>query len=511
MQARTHQYPCPSPGQPLYGQDANYTINPMSYTKLGENGVKLPDSATEWFMVRDNVTGLIWEMKTEKDGTQDYSNAHDADNTYTWRDSDPATNGGYIGTTDDGTDTESFTNTLNRDHFGGYSDWRIPTIKELDSIVNYNIPYPGPTIDTSFFPDIQSFDYWSSTNYAYNFSSAWSMHFYYGYNDHGQKDSKFYVRAVRGKQYQPAFVDNYDGTVSDTSTGLMWQKETPDDTITWEQALSYCENLELATYTDWRLPTQKELRNLVDYSRYNPAINTDFFPFTFSSFYWSSTTSAQVTSAAWGEYFFDGYDLIKYKSSKNYVRAVRRGQPEPIAICHDVTTLAGQNCSANASIDNGSFDPEGGQITLSQSPSGPYPLGNTLVTLTVTDDKGESSQCTGTVTVVDATPPKITETSADPSVIWPPNKKMVMVTIHYDVKDNCSQSTCRISCVTSDEPINNSDYFIVNAHHVKLRADRLGRGNDRIYKITIKCTDDAGNSSNKTVKVTVPHDQRRNR
>ncbi|MCX5884178.1 MAG: hypothetical protein NTU74_21000, partial [Deltaproteobacteria bacterium] len=74
----TVEIPCPSPGQPFYGQDANYSINPMSYTKLDGSGNTLPDSTTSWVMVRDNVTGLIWEMKTN-DGT-----IHDKDNIYTW-------------------------------------------------------------------------------------------------------------------------------------------------------------------------------------------------------------------------------------------------------------------------------------------------------------------------------------------------------------------------------------------------------------------------------------------
>jgi predicted outer membrane repeat protein len=78
----------------------------------------------------------------------------------------------------------------------------------------------------------------------------------------------------------------------------------------------------------------------------------------------------------------------------------------PVAQCHDVTVSAGADCTADASIDNGSFDPDAGDtITLTQSPAGPYPLGVTTVTLTVTDNHGASNNCTATVTVVDTTPP----------------------------------------------------------------------------------------------------------
>ena len=112
------------------------------------------------------------------------------------------------------------------------------------------------------------------------------------------------------------------------------------------------------------------------------------------------------------------------------------------------------------------------------------------------------------MTVVDATPPKIKEISADPSELWPPNGKMVNVTINYCVTDKCSKPECRISSVTSNEPISSQDYTIIDAHHVKLRADRLGKGNGRIYKITITCTDASGNSSKQAVTVTVAHDQK---
>ena len=147
---------CPSPGQPFYGQDANYApANPHSYTKLDENGNDSPDEATEWVMVRDNVTGLIWEVKEDRDGVSNYANPHDADNTYYWSDS--------LG---DGTGTEDFINALNQEEFGGHSDWRLPAIKELSTLVESSIPSPGPTINTAYFPTTVSSYYWSSTTLA---------------------------------------------------------------------------------------------------------------------------------------------------------------------------------------------------------------------------------------------------------------------------------------------------------------------------------------------------------
>jgi YVTN family beta-propeller protein len=80
----------------------------------------------------------------------------------------------------------------------------------------------------------------------------------------------------------------------------------------------------------------------------------------------------------------------------------------PKASCHDVTVAAGPSCTATASVDNGSSDPDGDPLTLSQAPPAPYSLGATRVTLTATDPSGASDQCTATVTVLDNTRPTIT-------------------------------------------------------------------------------------------------------
>ena len=101
-----------------------------------------------------------------------------------------------------------------------------------------------------------------------------------------------------------ALVDNGTDTVTDTTTGLMWQKATAPGTYTWQQALAYAETLTLAGYTDWRLPNHNELQSLVDYSRYNPSIDPLLASDTVSSDYWSSTSNATsgkdgLTIIAW--------------------------------------------------------------------------------------------------------------------------------------------------------------------------------------------------------------------
>ena len=97
----------------------------------------------------------------------------------------------------------------------------------------------------------------------------------------------------------------------------------------------------------------------------------------------------------------DGTDIGAYEVQ------VQCNQP-PVARCRSVTVTAGADCVASASVDNGSFDPDGGPITLSQSPPGPYPLGTNVVTLTVADSHGASNSCTALVIVRDTTPPQLT-------------------------------------------------------------------------------------------------------
>ncbi len=130
------------------------------------------------------------------------------------------------------------------------------------------------------------------------------------------------------------FTDNGDGTVTDHQTGLIWQKEGSGNDVHWFAAIAWCHDLcsgycgfsDGSKCGDWRLPNINELKSIVDYSTSNPSINTEYFPNTFSSHYWSSTTYASSPYDAWGVYFGYGGDSWGYKSSYRYVRAVRGGQ-----------------------------------------------------------------------------------------------------------------------------------------------------------------------------------------
>lgn len=186
----------------------------------------------------------------------------------------------------------------------------------------------------------------------------------------------------------------------------------------------------------------------------------------------------------------------------------------PEAICQDVTVSTEPGlCTADASVDDGSFDPDGDPITLEQTPPGPYDLGDTDVTLTVTDDNGATDTCDAIVTVEDQEAPVITSVTANPNKLWPPNHKMVPVVLTVDATDNCD-SVCQIVLVESNEPVNGlsdgntaPDWVITGDLTVKLRAERSGKGNGRIYTITVECTDQSGNNSTDTATVTVPHDK----
>jgi len=193
----------------------------------------------------------------------------------------------------------------------------------------------------------------------------------------------------------------------------------------------------------------------------------------------------------------------------------------PVARCQDVTVDAGLTCSAAASIDNGSFDPDGDAITCTESPAAPYGLGETKVTLTCTDAGGLSSSCEGLVTVQDTLPPQVVLNP--PTVLGPPNHEyhsFSLASCIQSITDQCDgvlpvDGTAQITQVTSDEPDDaagsgdgntQDDMVITSATTVNLRAERQGSGDGRVYQVHFTVTDASGNSANASCQVQVPHD-----
>jgi len=276
----------------FYGQDAHYTGNQPSYTDNGDG------------TVTDDVTGLMWQQTMDQKMTY-----------------------------------EEALNYANESTLGGYDDWRIPSIKELFSLIQFTGQSGGEVakilyIDTNFFDqpigntsigereiDAQT---WSSTLYVgqtmHGDDTIFGVNFIDGrikgyglQKPRSNTVNKGYFRLVRGNEAYGVnnFVDNGDGTISDLSTGLMWQMDDDGNTRDWEAALDYSETLSLAGYDDWRLPNIKELQSIADYSKSMQTTGTAAIDDLFNlseirdpngqlnyGFYWSSTTHQDGRSIA---------------------------------------------------------------------------------------------------------------------------------------------------------------------------------------------------------------------
>jgi hypothetical protein len=247
---------CPlSEAEPYYGQDYQFSSNPMSYTNNGDG------------TITDNVTGLMWQM------TPDAVN-------YNWYEA----TGTY-----DATDNSTTTDVCGDLTLGGYTDWRLPEKRELLSIVDYGTE--NPAIDTSYFPDTSTYDYWANT--AYSTTDAWNVQFADGAVTTASKTTGKHVQCVRGTTWGGGiFVDNHDGTVTDTVSGLMWQQTAMTVPYDWEAKLNACTNLNLAGHTGWRLPDIKELATTAD-AGIILQMPTDTALFS------SSTTNVNTNNSVW--------------------------------------------------------------------------------------------------------------------------------------------------------------------------------------------------------------------
>ena len=144
-----------------------------------------------------------------------------------------------------------------------------------------------------------------------------------------------------------------------------------------------------------------------------------------------------------------------------------------------------------------------------------FPLGTNAVAINVSDSASNTVSCSSTLTVIDTIPPVITAATASPNRIWPPNHKMVDVKLKVTTKDQCGAADWKIISVSSNEPANglgdgdtSPDWEIVNDHCVRVRAERSGKGNGRVYTIKVQAHDEVGNLSKAcSITVTVPKSQ----
>lgn len=227
------------PGDAFYGQDADYLKGAtMAWQDNGDGTIS------------DLNTGLMWQQVPSPA-------------TFTWL------------------EAVDYCENL---ELSSYDDWRIPNLKELYSISDFSSGWPY--LNSQYFslagPVISKDEqYWSDNHYvgttveggtdaAFGVNHVTGHIKAYAANAGGPVGGK-YVRAVRGEQYGVnEFVDNGNGTITDLSTGLMWETDDSGEGMDWEAALAYAEDSEKAGYSDWRLPNVKELQSIVDY-RYSPS------------------------------------------------------------------------------------------------------------------------------------------------------------------------------------------------------------------------------------------------
>lgn len=305
----------PTEGQSFYGQNTNHPGNTPAYTDNG-NGT-----------ITDNVSGLMWEKTTDKNGD------------------------GVINYYDKMTYAQALAGASSC-RTGGYTDWRLPTIKEQYSLIMYYGAEANPTatsqgtavpfINTNYFTfgygDLNSSShgatsderlidaqYATSSIYVSTTMGGQTTMFGVNFADGRIKGypannvKKYYVTYVRGNTAYGTnnFVDNGDGTITDNATGLMWMQNDNAAGILWENALSYAENFTYAGFSDWRLPDVKELESILDYTRSpsttnSAAINPLFnctqitneagvadYPFYMSSTTFSSQTPTNGTDACY--------------------------------------------------------------------------------------------------------------------------------------------------------------------------------------------------------------------
>ena len=324
-----HEISYAQAGQAFSGQDAQYVGNTPKYRNNGDG------------TVTDLVTGLMWQADPGRKMT-----------------CARAVQGAA------------------KCRLGDHTDWRLPTIKELYSLILFSGTHPDPRsdntasqrpfIDTRYF----KFKYGNPADGDRIIDSQWATSTrYVSTTMHGdatmfgvnfadgrikgypiimprlRSGKTFYVIYVRGnpKYGKNQFVDNGDGTITDRATGLTWMQvdsghlragKKRDGKLNWQEALVWAEQLEYAGYDNWRLPNIKELQSIVDYARspdttHSPAIDPIFKTTSITieegrkdyPFFWSSTTHVSAYSGKQAAY-------VAFGESPGYMRNPRTGETE---------------------------------------------------------------------------------------------------------------------------------------------------------------------------------------
>ena len=171
-------------GRDVTANDYNDGYVGFSFTKIGADGEALPVTASHWTCVKDNVTGLLWENKTSDGGL------HDDSKRFT-------NNSANQGLADD---ASGFIFALNQQNFCGISSWRLPTVEELHSIVDYSTTFQGISRDTTFFQNNASSS-WTSSACVVEADCTWIVDLTYGsvYSFPTEVDTKLSIRLVSFK------------------------------------------------------------------------------------------------------------------------------------------------------------------------------------------------------------------------------------------------------------------------------------------------------------------------
>lgn len=306
---------------------AGFTVPSPRFTRLG------PYDPT---YVRDNLTGLIWYQSL---GYSSYDSPYESD---------------WYHAVD-----------LAQSFSGFYTDWRLPNIRELQSLFDYSQTSPALPAGHLFWNVQTNAYYWSSTTCDSDTNKAWVINmstgnrltmpkrmygmgitnyvcfvrsdsslsypapvrktfaatsYYFG-------DDAYYAKGLGG--YIPTkYIDNQNGTVSDRDTGLMWLRDTHDlSRMTWSNAVEFCNRMNYGGYADWRLPNARELESLLSYDSDGYGFHTLFnVDLSSGGYYWTSTTYAGDTNMALYVRGIEGAQYYDYKSNWKRVWPVRAGK-----------------------------------------------------------------------------------------------------------------------------------------------------------------------------------------